>query len=70
MTKLCKEYLKEKSTYNAQIAQLRNLGTLPSPEEGDKKDAADKTTKWVGVASGILGLFSSVLATASTLKKD
>jgi hypothetical protein len=69
MTRLCKEYLKEKNTYNAQMAKLRSLTTTPE-KENEKGDPAQKTQTWVGVVSGILGLFTSAITTASMLKRN
>lgn len=69
MTRLCKEYLKEKNAYNAQMAKLRSLTTTPE-KENEKGDPAQKTQTWIGVVSGILGLFTSAITTASMLKRN
>lgn len=70
ITRLCKEYLKEKRNYDSQMAKLRNLTTVPKNDSGDKKDASQKAQNWVVVVSGILGLFTSAITTATLLKKD
>jgi hypothetical protein len=69
MTKLCKEYLKEKNSYNQQMATLRNLTTKEGPGmEKNEKDAADKTQKWITVVNNIIGLFTSAIAATKLTK--
>ena len=69
MTKLCKEYLKEKNSYNQQMATLRNLTTKEAPGmEKNEKDAADKTQKWITVVNNIISLFTSAIAATKLTK--
>lgn len=69
MTKLCKEYLKEKNSYNQQMATLRNLATKEGPNmEKNEKDAADKTQKWITVVNNIISLFTSAIAATKLAK--
>lgn len=75
ITRLCKEYLKEKRNYDSQMAKLRNLTTEPKNDSGDRdsgdrKDASQKAQNWVAVVTSILGLFTSAITTATLLKKD
>lgn len=70
ITRLCKEYLKEKRNYDSQMAKLRNLTTEPKNNSEDKNDASKKAQNWVAVVSSIIGLFTSAITTATLLKKD
>jgi hypothetical protein len=64
--KICKDYGVRRQQLYSQLDQLRGMTTSssmsPPPSDGPKSDGADKTQKWVNVASSILALASTSLA--------